>query len=425
MIMDRRALVIGSWLAKGRDDPSPQKVKSITNRWGKLFGGKEYGFRSLGSKRRKPDILHNPELAALVAIFENANDISSETELLFYFLGHSTALKDNDLLMTLGLNEQGEDRSCPLKLILDHITASTSVKNLVLILDTCHAGHAYKTLELANFNYYAMFAAGNAYAFDASFSEGVLKALEEPLKRKDQRIDRSVGGMTYRKVFESAQSHVIAYASSNGKFQNPIHFGDYISEVLREAPVVVPEGYNEFVSDRTVYGRIYRLLELVNNIRSPSFEELHAVVNGERVFLLRADETNGDQYLSTERLHDYMDFLRKAEWIIQQPSGRFRITPEGEKACNKKRWNRRLLNAIETKIFPEALSMKILDRLVSELLSDMIPATPIRIKERAGMKGISVRLDQATRVALQALPSTGRFMKGTADAIFPSERGEV
>jgi hypothetical protein len=39
------------------------------------------------------------------------------------------------------------------------------------------------------------------------------------------------------------------------------------------------------------------------------------------------------------------------------------------------------------------------------------------------MKGKLLRLDVATRVAIQLLPSTGRFLKGAADAIYPSALG--
>jgi hypothetical protein len=129
---------------------------------------------------------------------------------------------------------------------------------------------------------------------------------------------------------------------------------------------------------------------------------------------LRRDEDNGDQYLSSQRLQDYLDFLRKAEWLVE-PGGKYSLTPKGTRACKKNGWNKLLLQAIEEKIFLEEMSM--------ELLTDMIPATPIRIKERAAMKGVAIPLVPATRVALQVLPVRGRFMKGATDAIFPSERG--
>jgi hypothetical protein len=77
-------------------------------------------------------------------------------------------------------------------------------------------------------------------------------------------------------------------------------------------------------------------------------------------------------------------------------------------------------NAIENNVLSEDVSFKVLDDVVRELLNDMIPPTPIRIQQRAGMKGKVLTLDVATRLALQLLPSTGRFLKGASDAIYPS-----
>jgi hypothetical protein len=78
-----------------------------------------------------------------------------------------------------------------------------------------------------------------------------------------------------------------------------------------------------------------------------------------------------------------------------------------------------LRDTIESKVFSDGVTFAFLDTIVKELLSDMIPPTPIRIKDRAGMKGTVLELDAPTRLAMQLLPSTGRFMKGAADAIYP------
>ena len=99
------------------------------------------------------------------------------------------------------------------------------------------------------------------------------------------------------------------------------------------------------------------------------------------------------------------------------------MTAEGRRASNKASFNREILSVIETYILDGALSYGELDGIVKELLDDMIPPTPIRIRERAGMKGRVLNLTPATRVALQVLPSTGAFLKGAADAIYPSELG--
>lgn len=419
---DRRALIIGSWLAMGRDRPSHQKVLAIMKRWSKVFKDNQYGFRSVQNRRRKPEIIQHPERSLLTNIFERAGKITQDTELLIYFLGHSTALGENDLSLILRLNEQGEDIKCSLQWLLSTIREAANIRKLVLILDTCHAGRTEEILRISDFDYYAMFATGSAYAFDARFSEGILKALEMPLIKKDQRIDRVSGGMTYRKVFEFARNYVIKNATGDGISQKPTSCGEYLSDLLLEAPLVVPKDYSVYASDRTIYGRLFRLLELIKTGGDLDFLKLKDVLREEQIFLLRRDGARGDQFVSSERLREYLDFLRKAEWVIQ-PAGRYMLTPNGIKVCNRVNWNRQLLDVIEKKIFPDELTMELLEKIVSELLSDMIPATPIRIKERAGMKGIPVHLDSATRIALQVLPTTGRFMKGAADAIFPSERG--
>ena len=194
MMLDRRALIIGSWLAKGRDLPSQQKVKAITKTWANIFKKKQYNFKSLKDPQSVPQIVYNPELAELTAIFEQAKKITSQTELLLYFLGHSTASGEDDIRLILGQNSEGEDRTCPLSLLLSNIQESSQIRRLIIILDTCHAGRIQNTLKVTNFQYFAMVASGNAYAFNAQFSEGILKALEEPIKKSDQRIDRLSGG---------------------------------------------------------------------------------------------------------------------------------------------------------------------------------------------------------------------------------------
>jgi hypothetical protein len=91
---DRRALIVGGW--QGRDRPSPQRVKSITTRWKNIFNEDRYGFRSLKNSRM-PAILHNPETSELVRHLEEARKITKETELLFYFVGHSVSLGEDDI----------------------------------------------------------------------------------------------------------------------------------------------------------------------------------------------------------------------------------------------------------------------------------------------------------------------------------------
>lgn len=418
---DRRALIVGSWLAKGRDQPSPQRVRSITGRWKAVFKEDRYGFRSLKNRRASPVVLSNPTMTQLIGALESPSKITNDSELLFYFVGHSASVGDNDIRLILGVNEQGEDRSCLLSLLLHTIYDQTSISKLIFVLDTCHAGRTKAIFHPIREDSFAMFGGGDAYAYNANFSDGLLRALELPIHKRDQRIDQRARGITYLKVFEDAQRRVITGVSSSEAKQKPECFGDRGGELLLKAPVSVPDGFNDFASVRSIYGRIFRLLEIIN-VSNPTFDALRKSVCRDPIFLLRRAPAGEDSYVSSERLNEYLDFLRAAHWIVQ-PKGRFEITSEGRDACNKESFNKALRNVIEAKIFPAEVTFDFLDELVRELLNDMIPPTPIRIKERAGMKGKLLELNVATRVAIQVLPSTGRFFKGAADAIYPSELG--
>jgi hypothetical protein len=420
--IDRRALILGSWLARGRDKPAPLRVKSILRRWEKVLSDKRYRFRSITNKRANPKSVANPHASALMRILEQATDITTDTELLLYFLGHSNPSGENDLQLILGLNADKGDRVCTLSWLLSTIREAGRFRRLILILDTCHAGRARQILSFPDWKYYAMFATGDAYAFDAQFSEGILRALETPLRKSDQRIDRRAGGVTYEKIFESALNFVLTSAQPDTKEQKPNAFGDYKSELLVKAPVVVPDGFNPYATSRTIYGRVYRLIHLLTRKTSLTVSQLHQEINKDPAFLVRRDGDESEFFVSRQRLEDYLSFLRQIRWVIQ-PAGKYQLTDEGRKACNLRQFNKQLLDAIEQQVFGDTFTLDVLDDIVTQLLGDMIPPTPAKIKERFGMKGNRISLTPATRVALQVLPSTGRFLHGSADAIFPSERG--
>jgi hypothetical protein len=417
-VTDRRALIVGSWLAKGRDRPTPQRVNGITGRWKELFKEDRFGLRSLTNKRKHPSVFHNPTATELMSQLEAASRVEDDTELIFYFVGHSVSAAENDIKLILGLTPEGEDRSCSLSWLLHAVREQAQIKNLILILDTCHAGRTQSTLQAWGDNYFAMFAAGDAYAFDANFSDGLLKALEQPIRKNDQRIDRRAGGITYRKVFEEARRRVLAGHAGSGSPQDPICAGEYGAQVLLDVATEVPDEYNEFVSSRTVYGRVFSLLELIRDDK-PTTNSLQSAIRENDSFLLERIEGRTDRYVSFERIQEYLDFLRKAHWVIQ-PKGRMELTADGLAACDRGQFNKLLQRAIEENVLSDGITFENIDEIVRSLLTDMIPPTPVRLKDRGGMMGKVLVLDAATRVAIQLLPSTGRFMKGAADAIYPA-----
>jgi hypothetical protein len=415
---DRRALIIGSWLAKGREKPSSQKIHSITDRWNKIFSQDWYEYRALKNKQSMPKPIHNPKLSDVIDQLRTADGVNADTELLIHFVGHSISVGEDDIDLILGTNKKGgDDRYCRLSLLVDITHQQSNFRRLVIILDTCHAGRTERSFQFIRKNTFAMFGTGDNYAFDASFSDGVLSALELDIKKNDQRIDRQAGGITYMKIFEDARRKVIGTNSN----QKPQYYGDYGDELIKFAPTVIPVQFNPFASSRSVYGRVYRLLQIIKR-DSPDWRQLRAAINKDAVFVLQRVEGGPSKFVSSERLAEYIDFLRRAKLLVQ-PKGQFKLTEAGLDACNAQRFNQAILKAIQKEVFSEEISLKFIEGIVKELLKDMIPPTPIRIKDRAAMKGKNLKLEAATRMAIQLLPSTGWFMKGSAEAIFPSELG--
>ncbi|WP_027053649.1 hypothetical protein [Mesorhizobium erdmanii] len=419
-MVDRRALVIGSWKAAGRTIPTPQKVLSLLARWQKIFDEDRYGFRSLADRGAKPVALENPARADIVAQLDSASGISSETELLVYFVGHSVSEGADDIRLILDVDKDGNNRFIQLRSLLETI-ASERIRKLAVILDTCHAGRTEQQFRVASGDWFAMFGTGDAYAFDAAFSDAVLRALEAPIRKNDQRLDRRHEGMTYNKVFENARGRMISTASQTGSPQIPRAFGEYGNTVLLSAPRRVPTGYNPFASDRSIYGRVFRLLHIIQT--GPlSVDKLRAAVRSDPIFLLQKEKGGTSRYVSSERLSEYLEFLRKARFVVQ-PGGLITLTEVGIRACDLAGFNREIMAAIEAHVLTDGITFGFLDQVVMKLLEDMIPPTPIKIQERAAMLGKAMKLDTPTRLALLLLPSTGQFLKGSADAIFPSELG--
>lgn len=420
-MVDRRAIVIGSWLSKEESSLSNQKVVSITKHWTKIFKDESFSFKSLLNNNELPTPMHNPAIADITAQFEQATNISANTELLIYYLGDSTSSGPDDIELSLGEKSDGDKRTIEFSRLLamkDYLP--TKINRIVLILDTCHAGRTGEIFKDIDIDYFAMFASNSGYAFNANFTEGIFRAFEDPLRRRDQRVDRRNGGVTYNKIFEYATKYVLEQNKDNEYSQIPKCHGEYKGEILIEAPIIVPNEYVSSISNRTIYARVFRILEIIGENKIPSIRELRTHINADRSFLIRRDEEEGDQYISQKRINEYLDFLRDIEWI-QNNESPYLLTLLGKKALNRDNYNKLLLEGIENKILPVGLTLDMLDNIVMELLDDMIPPTPIKIQERTTMKGIRLYLNSGVRVALQILPSTGRFLKGSSDAIFPSE----
>ena len=197
--------------------------------------------------------------------------------------------------------------------------------------------------------------------------------------------------------------------------QTPVAYGDAGNRVFIRVPPMVTAAFSPLARAGSIYARTYALLVLIDENEG---QRLMPAVQSNRNFIIEAD---AERTVSTERISDYLAFLQRAGWIAR-PTGGPRLTTTGREALDRQKFNRILLAAIEQRVLPAGFGLVELEAVVRGLLEDMIPPTPSRIRERALMKNIRLKLDAPTRVALALLPATGQFLKGAADAIFPYEQ---
>jgi hypothetical protein len=231
------------------------------------------------------------------------------------------------------------------------------------------------------------------------------------------RIDLRAGGMTYAKIFEVARVPFVGIREDGEYKQQPDSFGTLGSAVLLEAPPTVPDEYSPYASARSIYGRLFSIIKLVER-QAISEEHLVSEIRREASFLIRRGLGDEEQYVSRDRIRQYIGFMRKSGFIVSRGDA-LELSERGLRAAMAGSFNRVVLETIETDILPVPMSE--LDDIIKDLLENMIPTTPSKIQERAQMKGVEFALDDVVRLAMQILPTTGRFMKGSADSLFPAE----
>ncbi|WP_200255638.1 hypothetical protein, partial [Thiococcus pfennigii] len=114
--------------------------------------------------------------------------------------------------------------------------------------------------------------------------------------------------MTYRKIFESTLAHFQdSQLGEMGYSQKPSQSGLLGDTVIIPAPEIVPDEYNHFADRRTVYGRLFTVLELAA-VNVAGIDDFIRTVRDHRAFLLRQDEGAGVR-VGAGRVQNYIDFL--------------------------------------------------------------------------------------------------------------------
>lgn len=415
--LDRRALVIGHWGPDGTT-PNNARVRGITQRLEKVLGQEgSYPFLSMSGAPTGPDVLHNPSAAELTEKISDDPEQVNENSLLFiHYIGHAVGAGENDLRLRLRYKSKGGAPQYMNLSTMLNIVRDGHFRKLVLILDCCHAGRTLQLYENFPQGSFVMLATGTGYAFNCDFSDSIIGTMERAPSKRDQRIDRQRQGFTYERLFEVARSPFVSKSLSDELLPKSFE-GGLQHELIADAPVKITEEYNALIPKRTVYGRVFTCLELLSEatclrLEFPNF------IKRRREFLVEGEEGEG-KYLGVDRARQYCDFLLESG-LVEEESSRLRLSDLGQAALDG-RFNAIVLDVILDSVLPAEVTYEVLDEMIHSLIQDMIPPTPPMIAERLRNRGIALALKPSVRVALMLLPSTGRFLKSSSDALFPSE----
>jgi hypothetical protein len=415
--LDRRALVVGHWGPDGTT-PNNSRVRGVTQRLEKVLGQEgQYPFLSMSGATNGPDVLHNPSVAQLTAkISDEPGHINDNSVLLIHYIGHAVGSGDNDLRLRLRYKSNGGAPQYMNLSTLLNIVRDGNFRNLVLILDCCHAGRTLQLYENFPQGSFVMLATGTGYAFNCDFSDSIISTMERAPSKRDQRIDRQRQGFTYERLFEVARSPFVSKSLSEELLPKSFE-GGLQHELIAAAPVIITEEYNTLIPRRTVYGRVFTCLELLSEATCLK-SEFPNFIKRRREFLVEGEEGEG-RYVGFDRARQYCDFLLESG-LVDEGASRLWLSELGQEALDG-RFNAIVLDAILNSIMPAEVTYEVLDETIHSLIQDMIPPTPPMIAERLRIRGIALALKPSVRVALMLLPSTGRFLKSSSDALFPSE----
>lgn len=418
MPQDRRSLTIGS--CKGPEDTlSPQRVTGLVKGFTRAISNEEtYGFAPIKTVDGSSSYFYNKLRSDIIASLEDVANVSDNTLLFVHFVGHSIPKGINDLDLFIGRRKNGEESYYSVGDLIEEIKRA-GFKKIILSIDGCHSAYSLYPLKSSATDYFGMYSS-EFYSFDGNFTESIIKTLEARIQKLDQRIERRAGGITLRRIFEASRANVREMINRGAEPQVPGSDGNLSDTVLLQTPPLLVGHYNDYASSRSIYGRIYKLISIIG--KGPlDHQQLYLACQKSGGFLIRNSGTETPTFVSKERFADYTDFLIDAKMVVK-PEGHYHLTDFGRSALNQQVFNKLLLETIESNIFPVGFDFHTLEKIITQLLDNLIPPTPSKIEDRLKLiSAHNIKMTPKLRFALQILPSTGRFLKGSADALFLAE----
>ena len=418
--MTRRALVVGQWPVGGVLGPKSQTVQALLRRWSAVMAPDGiFPCNGISGTLGSPCTFENISWVEFVQLLEDAPSHQDDEELLFfYFFGHALPGPIGEANLEFkGRDEKNATYRSSADVIRE--IERLDFSRVIVIIDSCHAGRTRPNFGDPTVSHFFCSSTGTSYTQNAEFTDTFLSELERPIKRNDFRIDFEQGGITIEKLISRCTLQLRRRGVSDADL--PRARGDLRKAVIRRVSGTVPAGFNPLAASSSIYGRTFALLSLIStqDIRQEQLFNRIGELRGFRTKAGYQEEGIEERLVSTDRISEYLNFLEAVGWM-RRDAGRIRSTPRGQRASSDAEFNGCLMEDIERSFLAPQVTLRRLMEAVLELTSNSISASPSNIREFLEEQGAKLDLSANLRMALSLLRSSGLFLSGGAEALYPS-----
>jgi len=411
--MARHALIIACTKAAttGTKAIPLSKAEEVTGRWANALSDlDDLSFAWPGSK--KPRVLVDPTRGTFTDVLDETVFSDGDEILLFYF-GHSYPVGPSKVAPTFSKSTIESLKQNDFGWVFEQIFHNP-ISKLYAVLDTCHSGMLAPDLETFRSKIYCMMAAHNGYTKGA-FSESLLHAIESRSDDVRQLLyDNQAGGVTFEKLFDYGDIQL----KPDLEYSEPVAIGDLGGELVRNEKAGVPEAFRTHSPEKSVYRRVFLVLEILAAKDVTSLNEVMKEVRESESFLVSSDGPGEKKYISPRRILEYLDFISSIGFL-SGGSADLKLTDEGRKASSSANFNILLVTAIMDNLFPETVDLEKLRIFVWEMLKEGVPPTALNVGARLRKKNLGrIRSIPNFKFAFTVLPYSGVFHRAP-DAIYP------
>lgn len=390
----------------------------------------KYSFGWPGKEDGGPFVSTTKKWSKFTETIENVkDDIDDDTLFLFYYFGHAV-VEGGKLHISFGSKDrEGIQDTKQFGRVVQELV-DNGVKNLIVVLDCCHAGFAdmsADTLGLGSpgdLKYCVLSASDKRYAVYGERGGEWTRALSlacEDVYLPDM-INKATKNATVKDWFDSAKD------LTRTKELDPKWSTYGLADiVLLEANNEIDTSVRGDRSDRTIYNRMFLILGMLNDsVGNEEMLQNRMVAGGVDVFRISAEDEDGSGsgYLSVGGIRRYLNAALHWGVVSVRESGFYQLTGTGKELFENESayYNKRLVDVIMRFMSTKGVDDETLHASMVKVYGSyraMDFSTFMRLVQIRGV--FSQRVKDAMYTSLRLLAQCGVIGKSTGDVFYPAD----